>query len=121
MAEALLARGADPNVQCGSHGSPLGAACYRGHDGLVEMLLSHDALRRSQAALEMAFEKVCSGQRESVATMLVQHLAFPRDTKSLEQAGRQAAETGFRDLVNWHYSQPRQGGAHATVDGMQKP
>ncbi|PTB81376.1 hypothetical protein M440DRAFT_1323383, partial [Trichoderma longibrachiatum ATCC 18648] len=40
MAKALLARGADPDVQCGSHGSPLGAACYRGYGSVVEMLLS---------------------------------------------------------------------------------
>lgn len=119
MAKALLARGADPDVQCGSHGSPLGAACYRGHGSLVEMLLSHDALRRSQAVFGTAFEKACSGQHESIATMLVQHSEFPHDTKSLEKAGRQAAEAGFRDLVNWLYSQP-QPGAPATTDGITK-
>ncbi len=121
MAKALLARGADPDVQCGSHGSPLGAACYRGHGSVVEMLLSCDALSRSQGVFEMAFEKACAGQHESIATMLGQHSGFPRETKNLEKAGRQAAEAGFRDLVNWLYTQPQQQGTPAaTTDAMTK-
>lgn len=119
MAKALLARGADPDVQCGSHGSPLGAACYRGYGSVVEMLLSFDALRRSQGVFEMAFEKACAGQHESIATMIVQHAGFPREY--LEKAGRQAAEAGFRDLVNWLYTQPQQQGTPAaTTDAMTK-
>ncbi|KAJ4287416.1 hypothetical protein N0V88_007688 [Collariella sp. IMI 366227] len=86
MAEALLARGANPDVQCGSHGSPLGAACYWGHGSVVKMLLSHEAMSRSQGVFEMAFEKACAGQHESIAMMLVQYAGFPRETKNLKKA-----------------------------------
>jgi hypothetical protein len=41
--------------------------------------------------------------------MLVQHSGFPHGTNTLEIAGRQAAEAGFRDLITWLYPQARCG------------
>ncbi|KAF2715849.1 hypothetical protein K431DRAFT_211630, partial [Polychaeton citri CBS 116435] len=37
----LLSHGADVNAQGGEYGSALQAACFRGYEKIVEMLLSH--------------------------------------------------------------------------------
>lgn len=101
----LLEQKADANVPCGSYGTPLHVACFRGFVDIVKTLLEHGVSLHSSATFHNAFEAACEGYSEDVAMFLIKKGPVIEDEKDYDIALQKAAEAGFRDVVE-HLMKP---------------
>lgn len=94
----LIDQGADVNIECGKYGSPLHAACYRGHEKVVTQLLSHNVSDTCGTKFKNALDACARGDNEKIAVTLVQSgvIKTPADYEHALQA---AAEFGFTSLL----------------------
>lgn len=95
----LIDQGADINVDCGKYGSPLHAACYRGHEQVVAELLRHNASSTCGTKFENALDACARGDNEKIAVILVQSGVI-KTQADYEHALQTAAEFGFTSLLN---------------------
>ncbi|KAG6362578.1 hypothetical protein INS49_007670 [Diaporthe citri] len=94
----LINQGAEVNVECGRHGSPLHAACYGGHEEAVKRLLSHNASVTCGKRFENAFDACTHGDHEEIAIVLVQSGTI-KTQEDYEHALQAATEFGFISLL----------------------
>lgn len=94
----LIDQGAEINVECGRHGSPLHAACYRGHEEVVKRLLGHNASVTCGKKYESALNASAHGGNEGIATVLVQSGTIKTEA-DYEHALQAATEFGFMGLL----------------------
>lgn len=94
----LISQGAEVNVECGRHGSPLHAACYGGHEEAVKRLLSHNASITCGKKFKNALDASAHGGHEGIAIVLVQSGAIKTE-EDYEHALQAAAEFGFISLL----------------------
>ncbi|KAF7533614.1 hypothetical protein G7054_g6916 [Neopestalotiopsis clavispora] len=105
-ASALLAHGADPNSKCGKFGNPLQAACFAGHNPVVELLLKHGALFQQTGAFNNALEACFRGQREDTAKIVIS-LGFGIGTaEDFHSAQAGAAYAGFLEVLDFLKTSP---------------
>ncbi|KXH68775.1 hypothetical protein CSAL01_08533 [Colletotrichum salicis] len=84
----LVESGATINVKCGTHGSPLHAACFYGHLEVVKNLLHHGADVSCGPVYGTAFEAACRGRREDIAIYLLEAGLSVADGRDDEKALR---------------------------------
>lgn len=94
----LINQGGEVNVECGRHGSPLHAACYRGHEDVVIQLLTHNASFTCGERYENALDASAHGGNEKIAIILVQSGTIKTDA-DYEYALQAATEFGFISLL----------------------
>lgn len=94
----LIEQGAEVNVECGRHGSPLHAACYRGHEEVVKRLLSHNASTTCGKKFGNALDASARGGHEEIAIILVQSGTIKTEA-DYELALQAATEFGFISLL----------------------
>lgn len=94
----LINQGAEVNVECGRHGSPLHAACYGGHEEAVKRLLGHNASITCGRKFENALSASAHGGHEEIAIVLVQSGTIKTE-EDYEHALQAATEFGFISLL----------------------
>lgn len=95
----LVDHGAIVNVECGSYGSPLHAACFAGHLEVVENLLKLGATITYGAVFDDALQAACRGGHEDVALHLIESGSMVKAENDYEQALEGAARAGFVNVV----------------------
>ncbi|KAH7150207.1 ankyrin repeat-containing domain protein [Dactylonectria estremocensis] len=96
----LIDKGAEVNIECGALGSPLHAACFRGHEEVVVRLLQAGASSTCGAKFENALEAASRGRRENVVLALVRSGSAIKSETDYEQAVQMAAEYGFSGVID---------------------
>ncbi|KAL1851056.1 hypothetical protein Daus18300_012665 [Diaporthe australafricana] len=93
--ESLVEHGANINVECGKHGSPLHVACFQGHLEVVRTLLHLGAQARCGSVYKSALEAALRGGKEDAALYLVDLTQNVDTEDDYEKALGQAALQGF--------------------------
>lgn len=101
MVPRLLGLGADPDAFCGENGSPMSAACFKGHNTIVNMLLDHASSKLTGAASVDLYNAVCRGAQEQTALLLIQKTNFINSEVEYQSAFAQASRSGFTKVVSW--------------------
>lgn len=105
-ASTLLVHGADPNSKCGKFGNPLQAACFAGHNTVVELLLKHGALVQQTGAFSNALEACFRGQREDTAKIVLSLGLGIESAEDFHSAQAGAAYAGFLEVLDFLKSSP---------------
>jgi ankyrin repeat protein len=97
---ALIEKGADLNVECGTYGSPLHVACFRGYQDIMEMLLQHGASSKCGSKFQSAIQAASQGGHEDIVISLIGHDAVVNSEEDYEQAIQMATEYGFIKVID---------------------
>ncbi|KAI1014433.1 hypothetical protein LB504_012069 [Fusarium proliferatum] len=97
---ALIEKGAELNVECGTNGSPLHVACFRGYQDIVEELLQHGASPQCGSKFQSAIQAASQGGHEDIVLSLIKHDAFINSEDDYEQALQMATEYGFIKVID---------------------
>ncbi|KAF5655423.1 ankyrin protein [Fusarium sp. NRRL 25303] len=97
---ALIEKGAELNVECGTYGSPLHVACFRGYQDIVEELLQHGASPQCGLKFQSAIQAASQGGHEDIVLSLIKHDAFMNSEDDYEQALQMATEYGFIKVID---------------------
>lgn len=95
----LVDWGAKVNVECGRFGSPLHAACFRGHLEVVRKLIKFGAQVCCGSVFKNALDAAFRGGQEHVALHLIDHNQNIKTEDDYEEALEQAALLGFVKVV----------------------
>lgn len=96
----LVDRGADINIAfAGKHGSPLHAACFKGHLEVVETLLELEVDVASGGIYEDALQAAFLGSQEGVALRLNEHDGVVTTEEDYERFLEGAARSGFVRVI----------------------
>ncbi|KAF5013361.1 hypothetical protein FDECE_608 [Fusarium decemcellulare] len=96
----LAEKGAEVNIECGAFGSPLHAACFKGHEEAVGKLLSLGASPTCGARFENALDAAFYGGHENVVLLLVKDGSSLKSETDHERGLQMAAEYGFSQVIN---------------------
>ncbi|KAF6815907.1 ankyrin repeat domain-containing protein [Colletotrichum musicola] len=94
----LVAHGAKINVDCGTYGSPLHVACFRGHLAAVKQLLCSGAQQSCGSVFKHALEAAFRVGREDVALHIVSETS-DIDGDDYQEALWEASYKGFFSVV----------------------
>ncbi|KAF5623303.1 ankyrin 1 [Fusarium tjaetaba] len=97
---ALIEKGAELNVECGTYGSPLHVACFRGYQDIVEKLLQHGASSKCGSKFQSAIHAASQGGHEVIVLSLIGHDAIVDSEEDYEQAIQMATEYGFIKVID---------------------
>ncbi|KAF5559324.1 ankyrin 1 [Fusarium napiforme] len=97
---ALIEKGAELNVECGTYGSPLHVACSRGYQDIVEKLLQHGASSKCGSKFQSAIHAASQGGHEDIVLSLIGHDAIVDSEEDYEQAIQMATEYGFIKVID---------------------
>ncbi|KAI1049601.1 hypothetical protein LB505_013673, partial [Fusarium chuoi] len=96
---ALIKKGAELNVECGTYGSPLHVACFRGYQDIVEELLQHGASPQCGSKFQSAIQAASQGGHEDIVLSLIRHDIINSED-DYEQAMQIATEYGFIKVID---------------------
>ncbi|KAJ4258131.1 hypothetical protein NW762_008272 [Fusarium torreyae] len=96
---ALIEKGVELNVECGAYGSPLYAACFRGHQEIVTKLLQSGASFTCGSKFENVLDAAFHGRHEDIVLSLIRDVPTIRSEAEFEQAIQRAAENGFEKVM----------------------
>lgn len=99
LVSRLIEANANPTTSCGSFGSPMHAACFRGHEEVVRTLLRHGISAQSSGTFGSPFEAACRGGHEKIAALLVIEQAAAQTVDDYAVVLQESTKAGFRDLV----------------------
>ncbi|EWG55613.1 hypothetical protein FVEG_13593 [Fusarium verticillioides 7600] len=97
---ALIEKGAELNVECGTYGSPFHVACFRGYQDIMEMLLQHGASSKCGSKFQSAIQAASQGGHEDIVISLIGHDAVINSEGDYEQAIQMATEYGFIKVID---------------------
>ena len=69
----ICTHGEDVNAKSGSHGTPLGAASYKGHIDVVRVLLDHGAKVNTIDKMKTPLNSACFGGHLDIMRLLLEH------------------------------------------------
>ncbi|KAF4458369.1 ankyrin 1 [Fusarium albosuccineum] len=96
----LVEKGAEVNIECGAFGSPLHAACFKGHEEAVGKLLFLGASPTCGARFENALDAAFCGGHENIVLILVKDGSSLKSETDYERGVQMAAEHGFSKVIN---------------------
>ncbi|SCO58272.1 related to ankyrin 1 [Fusarium fujikuroi] len=96
---ALIDKGAKQDVECGTYGSPLHVACFRGYQDIAEELLQHGASPQCGSKFQSAIQAASQGGHEDIVLSLIRHDIINSED-DYEQAMQMATEYGFIKVID---------------------
>ncbi|KAF4963269.1 hypothetical protein FSARC_8707 [Fusarium sarcochroum] len=95
----LIEKGVELNVECGAYGSPLYAACFRGHQEIVIKLLQSGVSIECGTKFENALDAAFHGRHEDIVLSLIRNGPTIESEADYEQAVQMATEYGFERVM----------------------
>ncbi|CVL08160.1 related to ankyrin 1 [Fusarium proliferatum] len=96
---ALIEKGAKQDVECGTYGSPLHVACFRGYQDIVEMLLQHGTSPKCGSKFQSAIQAASQGGHEDIVLSLIRHDII-NSQDDYEQAIQMVTQYGFIKVID---------------------
>lgn len=101
VVRSLIEFGADVNASGGKYGSPLQAACFAGHVGVVQQLITRGADPQLSGLFDNALVASLMGSHEDIALMILKNGFQISSQSEYDCILRQAAEAGFIEVVRF--------------------
>jgi hypothetical protein len=96
---ALIKRGANLDIVCGTRGHAFAVACYHGHLPVVRLLLDAGVPAKTGVKYTSSLEAACRGGQEHVALYLLQGPLALLDSVAHGEAVALASQAGLRTVI----------------------